>query len=214
MGVWALVFCLPLLATSYWYLAESLGFDAPFPREPKMEISRTELLPAAFDGAALDAFVAKAGQVYPGLQVTDAELPRWRSQSVRISGPLEAVLVRPRANKVYFDPVSGNVIGQHRGEDFSVMQRVSEAADPLHFGRFGGLMTEALWVVCGVMMTALAGRGLWIYAERMGMRAARGDAGIPQSGWARAWAGMGLGKWLCLALLAIGLAWAVKTLLL
>lgn len=214
MGVWALVFCVPLLLTSYWYMAESLGFDAPPPREPGVEVARDTLLPLDFDGAVLDRFVAQTQVIYPGLVVTDAELPRWRSQPVRISGPLEAVLVRPRANKVFFDPVTGNAIGQHRGEDFSAMQRVSEAADPIHFGTFGGWVTQAIWLTFGVIMTGLSGFGLWIYAERMRMRAERDAALAGKSGAALLWSGMGLGKWMCFGLLAIGFAWAVKTLLL
>ncbi|WP_300381189.1 PepSY domain-containing protein [Henriciella sp.] len=53
------------------------------------------------------------------------------------------------------------------GRDLSLHQRIGEAADPLHFGYFGGLVTKLIWFVFGVALTTLSITGSAIYALRI-----------------------------------------------
>ena len=45
--------------------------------------------------------------------------------------------------------------------------RISEAADPLHFGYFGGITTKILWFLLGLSMSAMAFTGVIIYSKRL-----------------------------------------------
>ena len=65
------------------------------------------------------------------------------------------------------DPRDGAVLMVARGENLSVHQRISEMADPLHFGTFGGLLTKLIWFLFGVVLTGLSVTGVMIYTLRM-----------------------------------------------
>ena len=85
-----------------------------------------------------------------------------------IQGDHEAILVRSRANTVYIDPVTVEIAGSYTGAELDAYTRISEAADPLHFGYFGGFVTQLLWFVFGVLLSSLSITGVLIYAKRIG----------------------------------------------
>ena len=70
---------------------------------------------------------------------------------------------------------------------------VFEAADPLHFGTFGGYWTKTIWFVFGAFMCALSISGVVIYALRL----AKQNRETPRwrTGLARAWRAMGVYRW-------------------
>ena len=82
-------------------------------------------------------------------------------------------LVRPRASYVAFDPADGSVLGSHRSRDAGLHQRISEMADPLHFGYFGGLLTKLVWFAFGAVLSALSITGIMVYGTRIAGRHAR-----------------------------------------
>ncbi len=211
VAVWSLIFFIPLIATSIWYFVEHIGLDAPPVPIEKIEAQET-FLPGDFDGKRLDEAVRLAEDALPGYHITSIILPRQKTQAIVFNGEHEAMLVRERANAVVVDPFTLDVLGVHRGKDMSVHQRISEAADPIHFGTWGGLASRIAWAVFGLGLTALVGMGIAIYALRIGAMEARKPTGPPRSGLVRAWRGMGpfgLGAWLSLALIGFGLAQVV-----
>lgn len=200
---WAGVWALPVLAvtglTGALYFAETLGFapdlpaaDPPAPREAA--------LPEGFDGADLDRAVDLARAALPGLSVRRIYLPAHPGAGIVIRGELTAALVRPRANAVTVDPVTMSVLGVHRGEDLSPGRRLTEAADPLHFGQWGGEASRLLWVMGGALALLLAFSGLRVAGWRL---AGPGGAGSLR----RAWGGIFLPARLAiLAALAVAVA--------
>lgn len=74
--------------------------------------------------------------------------------------------MRERTNAVFIDPVSDQIIGNRIAHGMGVGERIVHTADPLHFGTFGGLATKLLWVIFGLLLTAMAGSGAYIYVKR------------------------------------------------
>jgi uncharacterized iron-regulated membrane protein len=112
----------------------------------------------------------------PGLEVAGVGLLANDRSWLQINGNLSATLVRQRANVVYVDPIDGSVLGSTRGEDLSAMGRISEAADPLHFGYFGGIFTRILWFLLGLGMVGLSLTGVIIYTKRLLLKEKSADS--------------------------------------
>lgn len=89
-------------------------------------------------------------------------LPLEANQPLGIFGQADAVLVRERANAAWIDPRDGRIVDVLKGEGLSLPQRISEMADPLHFGTWGGMTTKIIWFVFGAAMSALAVTGVMI----------------------------------------------------
>lgn len=200
-GVWGLWFTALMIATGLWYLVESLGgAAAPFPRAkaPAVEITAAET--AQLIGPSL----AGAQAAYPDLRIERIVFPTAANGAFQFHGQDQAILVRARANGVWTDASTGQVLQVWSASDATVHQRLSEMADPLHFGYFGGLWTKAIWFVFGAMLTALSVSGVAIYATRL----AKAERRPPR--WRReliaSWRGMGVWRWGSLAALLTAFA--------
>lgn len=168
MGLWSSWFIVLIVFTSLWYFVEVVGGQAPSMPSPRnVAQERSVILPASLTGTELDRMVKHASQVLPGLDVQRITLPQRNNGVVSVQGQLDAWLVRPRANAVVFDPASGELLGSHRGEELNNHTRISEMADPLHFGTFGGWWTKVLWFLLGCMMSALSITGCVVYTKRL-----------------------------------------------
>ena len=168
VGLWTSWFIALVALSSIWYFIEELGGSSPgFPRPEREMLDRDSALPFGFSGDDLQLAVGNALDELPGLEVRRILLPRTPQSPLIIQGDLSATLVRPRANGVYIDPSNLNVIGSYVGEELSIHTRISEAADPLHFGYFGGLATKIFWFLLGLSMSAMTFTGVVIYSKRL-----------------------------------------------
>lgn len=197
-GVWSLWFIALIALTSVWYFAESLGLDAPPPPRVAMEAPS-----AAGTGGLAPAFAA-AEAAYPGLEVRRVLLPGEESPVLQLHGDHEAVLVRPRANAVWVDPATAEVLLTTDGREMNLHQRIGEMADPLHFGDFGGYWTKVPWFLFGVLMTGLSLSGAAIYSLRIA-RERGGQARISHA-FAGMWRDLPRWRWVSAALILVGLA--------
>lgn len=195
MGVWSLWFVLLIALTGVWYFVEELGLEAPPAREVPPAQAEATNRPADFA-----ASLAAARRALPGLAIERIILPAKPGDAIEFQGQLEAVLVRERSNAVAIDPADASVLLTRRGEELTVHQRISEMADPLHFGTFGGYWTKIPWFLFGLALTGLSVSGVAIYGLRVGRS-------FPSAGAvATAWRGMGAWRWLALAPVLTGLA--------
>lgn len=223
LGVWSLAFLVLIAATGVWYLVESLGGDAPVVKPPAAGHARA----LQADGAAIDRAAAQAQRRWPQFRI-EAVAPGGKDGTLLLSGQADALLVRPRANAIAFDAGDGRWLGARDGTALSAHQRISEMADPLHFGNFAGIWIKLLWFAFGAMLSALSLSGVYLYALRIadGWRSAQRkraagraqatdpqapdaqapDAPAPASPWRAIWPGMGRWKWLWLALLLVWIA--------
>lgn len=195
-GVWSLWFVLLIALTGVWYFVEELGLDAPVPDRAAAATPLEPGAPAADFGANL----AAARRALPGLRIERVLLPQEPGDTYRFQGQLTAVLVRERSNSVATDPATSRVLGVLRGEELTAHQRISEMADPLHFGYFGGYWTKIPWFLFGLLMTGLSVSGIAIYGLRVGRSLPRGSA------LRNAWRGMGAWRWIALTPVLIGFA--------
>ncbi|MCW2382947.1 MULTISPECIES: PepSY-associated TM helix domain-containing protein [unclassified Sphingobium] len=193
-GLWCLWFVALITLTGLWYLVETLGGRAPVPELP--EIAATPAPPPT--GAALDRLVVVAHAAKPTLSIREIRFTP--DNGVIFLGQDQAWLVRDRANGVAVDPSTGRVTALLDGRDLNVHQRISEMADPLHFGDLGGLPTKIVWFLFGVLMTGLSVTGTIIYARRLQ------KADVIEGGALRAaWTGMGVWAYIATALILLAL---------
>ncbi|MBL8555182.1 MAG: PepSY domain-containing protein [Phenylobacterium sp.] len=196
-GLWSLWFVALMIATGVWYLVEELGGRAPdHPQPPKIE---GELSAPA--GPELDRLIARAQAAYPTLRITEVRFPSAKgARGLVVQGQADAVLVRDRSNAVWLNPDTGAVVMVTRGEDLGVHQRISEMADPLHFGTWGGFATKVVWFLFGAVMTGLSVTGVMIYSLRLKAVHEEGRGPI-----ARAFRGMGAWAYPAIGLILLSL---------
>ena len=192
MGLWSLWFVALITLTGLWYLVETLGGNARVPKLPEVAAG------AMPTGAALDRLVAVARRADPALDIREIRFTS--DNGVIFLVQSSAWMVRDRANTVVVAPSTSCVVAQLDGRTLSAHQRISEMADPLHFGTFGGLWTKVIWFLFGALLTAMAVTGTMIYAMRLA-RSSRSDVGSLKI----AWQGMGAWGYIGIALILLTL---------
>ena len=202
-GVWSLWFVLLMIVTGFWYFAEETMARAP--DLPRPDIA--EAAPAVPPGQlaeALSASLAAARRADPELDILRVQFPSEERPAFKFEGQKAAWLVRDRANAVWTSAATAQPLLRADGRDLTVHQRISEAADPLHFGTFAGYWTKIPWFLFGLLLTGLSVSGVALYGMRIaGTKQLRGEG---RGLLARAWAGMGVWRWASVLLLLIGFA--------
>ena len=123
-----------------------------------------------------------------------------------LQGQATAVLVRPRANQLAFDPASGELLDQRRGDDLGLHLRISEAADPLHFGTLGGTPTRYVWFLFGAMLSTLSISGVYICGLRVIRSFPETGLNLPGWAWQAGWQKLEpVARWPALALVSMTL---------
>lgn len=202
-GVWSLWFVALIAVTGLWYLVEQLGGDAPDLPKPKVEVAALPPQNATLVAAdALSTSLAAARRIDPALQIEIIQFPDDKSGFFIIQGQRSAWLVRARANAVWTEAATGRVLLKSDGHDLDVHQRISEMADPLHFGTFAGYWTRVPWFLFGLLMTGLTLSGAAIYSHRIA-HAARA-ASVERPIWNGMWRGMAAWRWLSVTFIATG----------
>lgn len=202
MGVWSQWFILLISVTGIWYLVERWGGSASYPSKGKAITEQAITEPTNPTTNMFEQMLLQVNTEYPELEITNIRFPLKGGQGVAFTGSADAVLVRPRANLISFDPVSSERLAKNKGVDMSLHQRISEAADPLHFGYFGGMATKILYFVFGCLLSALALTGVYIFGMRVSKRP-KADVSAPKHYWLGALAKMRKGKWLSYVLIVI-----------
>lgn len=166
-GLWSLWFGLVIAITGIWYLVEQASIDIAgaqfaYPPPPQWRV------PAGAGHLPLDALVAHARRLRPDLEIRSVSFADSdNSQGVLFSGQAGHVLVRDRANKLFLDPTDGAAVLNLSASDLSPFLRWVDTADPLHFGNFGGLISQLVWFAFGMLLSALCLTGAYLHAARL-----------------------------------------------
>lgn len=166
-GLWSIWFLSLIVATSIWYLVELFGGAAPPLLPLESDAKGTEAVLAQPVGADLDRLAAQARAAYPDLTIRRVLYPFPGMGSIGFQGEAGTALTTEKADAVFVDPASGAVTMQVLGKTLGAHARISEMADPIHFGTWGGLASKAVWFVFGLFLTGLAVTGAVIYAARL-----------------------------------------------
>lgn len=173
-GIWSLIFTLLIALTGLFYFAEQMiqmsgKGEWLVPAEPAV-IEQTKL--ADFgphpELLSLDRYVANAKKAFPELEIRSIRIPHQPNNYVYLDGQAGNAITRSRANKVYLHPFTGQVVHIQRSEELNTAELITDIADPLHFGYFGGLPTKIIWFIFGLAISfaILTGTYLW-YIRRM-----------------------------------------------
>jgi uncharacterized iron-regulated membrane protein len=166
-GLWSLWFGVLIAITGIWYLVEQASIDiagAEFAYPPLPEWR----VPPGNQHLPIDVLAERTSHIRPDLDVRSIHFVRDdRSQGVLFTGQAGHILVRDFANQLYFDPVDGTVIRDQAASDLGPLLRWVDTADPLHFGDFAGWLSQTIWFVFGLMLSALCLTGAYLHAARL-----------------------------------------------
>lgn len=168
IGLWSIWFFVLIIATGFWYYAEYLGenFEPEYTRLTAPErASFGDIMP----DLNVDEIVAAALIAYPELHITGMSFSV-DDAPIRVNGTRGNPIVRERANRVYLNPVTLEVMRVQRSSDLGWVQWINQIIDPLHFGSFGGLAVKLIWFTFGLFMTGLSASGVWLTWRRLRQR--------------------------------------------
>ena len=204
LGIWSSWLLLVMVVTGLWYLAEHFGLKAQYPKDAKaMSVEASEI---AYQPSteSFSAMLTQAKRLRPNLKIGRIRFPTRGKKAVYIEGQEDNLLVRDRANNLVFDPFNGALLSQRFAKDLSVHVRISEAADPLHFGIWGGYPSKILYFIFGVALTSMSITGTYIYALRVSAKL-KSKSESNASYWTNAWSQMAFSKWPSLFLVLVSL---------
>lgn len=202
LGVWSQWFVLIISVTGIWYLVERWGGAASYPSRGKVQTELAQNQAVTPSAEQFEQMLAEVKLSYPELEITNIRFPFLPGHSVSFTGSANAVLVRPRANMVSFDPVSSELLALNKGVELSFHARISEAADPLHFGSFGGMTTKIIYFLFGIALSAIAISGVYIFGMRITQKP-KERVVQPKLYWQGAFTSMKKGKWFSYFVLTI-----------
>lgn len=170
-GLWSIWFFVLMIATGLWYYAEFLGKDFE-PGAPTELQNMTELTSDVLYNPAPDEIARIAEEAYPELKISSLNFAVLPGSAIRVMGKAGNPIVRDRANAVYIDPATFEIITVRRSGELPPVQWVNQIADPLHFGDFGGLPLKLIYFTFGAFMTGLSVSGVWLTWKRLKSRGA------------------------------------------
>ncbi|MDR8391193.1 PepSY domain-containing protein [Aliifodinibius sp. S!AR15-10] len=169
LGIWSLIFALLIALTGVFYFAELLiqGTDNGEVLLPDSPTPITETEQATFGPTPellpVSTYIHNAKKAFPGLDIQSLRVPTAPGEYVYIDGQAGNPFTRDRANKVYLHPFTGEVVHVQQSSDLNTAEFITDIADPIHFGYFGGIPTKILWFIFGLALSfaILSGTYLW-----------------------------------------------------
>ncbi|MBR9792005.1 MAG: PepSY domain-containing protein [Gammaproteobacteria bacterium] len=166
-GLWSSWLLLVIALTSVWYFVEKYGLAAEYPANGTVTSLPAKQRAARVEPDIFAQVIRQSSSFRPDMQISSIFLPVKPGQPLRIDGQNDTFLVRDRANNLIFDPITGECLSQRFGSELSGHARISEAADPLHFGTWGAYWSKTVYFVFGFVLTSLCVTGTVIYAHRV-----------------------------------------------
>ena len=199
-GLWSSWLLLVVTLTGFWYLLERWGLAAEYPENRPPATLSAQMHPSL---AVFEHILQTTSDERPELEIKRIKLPQKVTEPLLVEGQAGGVLLRDRANNLAFSVATGERLSTRRTEQLSLHVRISEAADPLHFGTWGGYPSKVIYFIFGVMLTSVSITGTYLFILRI--RGNKHRQHRANNGWRTVWYKIGQGKWF--SLLLVGLAW-------
>ena len=92
-----------------------------------------------------------------------------KSDLITIQGKTSGIgtFFRSRANSVTFNFKTGKFVRVYRSVNDTKHKIISDIADPIHFGNWGGLVTQIIWFLLGLMLSIAIMFGLILSTKRI-----------------------------------------------
>lgn len=159
-ALWSIWFMTIIAVTGVLYLFGSVALT------PSGQFNQAR--PTVTSGTTtLDACLGLLPGKVAGLRIGAVLLPEEPTQPIVVTGQGNAVLVTDNGNRIMIDPTSCTVTRHMLADQQSTVVRLFLAANPLHFGTFGGLFTKLLWFAFGCVLTGISVTGSIIYTTRI-----------------------------------------------
>ncbi len=172
IGLWSLPFALVFSVTGIWYFIERTDIAGvgtiSNPASPLLSIIDSVEHEVVYSSIDLDydRAVLKAEEAIPGLKVKDILPPQNRTQAIYLTGKSNVSLVRHRANRIFIDPKTYEVISVQNAATIPTVMWINDIIDPLHFGTWGGICVKIIYFIGGFAITGLIYTGLKMYTRR------------------------------------------------
>lgn len=176
-GLWSLWFVLVIALTGCWYLFEMMRSHLGDGKSAYTAAGEyaVNAIPKPTSDVSLpvlpiNELVRKAKTVRPDIEISHVSYG-WGeyedNETFYINGQSSHWLVRDRANQLTLDSRSGEVLYNQSASEYPLYWRLSDTADPLHFGDFGGLISKSIWFGFGIILSGLILTGTWLHARRL-----------------------------------------------
>lgn len=202
LGLWSLWLLIVICVTSVWYLIEIWGARASYPNTGKPTSALAQQQVVQPSSAVIDQAIKTTFTKHPNMIIKNIRFPSKEGQAIIIEGQSNTVLVRDRATNAVFDPVTADLLSTRFAQNLSVHVRISEAADPLHFGYFAGIYSKIFYFIFGIILSALAITGTYLYGLHY-IRVKHDESVSEKRIWYAAWKGMKSWKWLSILLIMV-----------
>ncbi|WP_300433736.1 PepSY domain-containing protein [Christiangramia sp.] len=185
IGLWSVPFSLLFSITGIWYFIERANIagvgEEVNPSPPLVDniVTKTNSTNLSYS-VDYDKAVDIAKSNIPGIEVGDILPPQSPSSNIYLTGKSDMPLVRQRANRLYINPYTYEVIKVQKAEEMDTVMWLNDIADPLHFGYWGGLITKIIWFVLGMGISFLILSGIWITLKR---KAAKSKKDVVMGWW-------------------------------
>jgi len=170
VGVWTFLLAILFATTGLWYLTERLMEDfgiAEHDPQPSLSEEVRSLRPPLVERLPLDQLVDRARGSLPLEKIRMVILGNQPNAVTGFYFEGGGLLPGSGEDRVFLDPYSGKVVEQIETGDLSFGGKVESLVNPLHFGRFGGLLTKVIWTAAGLAISAGILAGVWMYWMRI-----------------------------------------------
>jgi len=198
LALWSLPFLLVAALTGSVFFLRALGLESAGPPPAPVSL-RATAWPADLTAARLAKAEDAARSARPDAIFTALSLPAAPADALIFEGYARGATLAREGIRVSVDPATLAVLGVGTPADRGGTARIEPWVNALHYGRFGGGATRALWLLSGLGAAALALAGALLFA------AGRGAGTSPAR---TIWRGLGALRWLYVLALIGALAMA------
>ncbi|KUG07374.1 PepSY-associated TM helix domain-containing protein [Solirubrum puertoriconensis] len=178
LGSWALLFNVVLAGSGLWMSWDAFDLKKIFADDKD---KKEKALPAV--AANIDALIAEAQRLEPGLELVRVNFPRKPDAPVTVLGraPGSAWIWGRTASKVEFRNQAGvvQVKKVFREQDLGPAERFDFALRTLHFGQYGGLTVKIIYSLLALSSAVITITGFMLWWRRL--RPAKRSAPVRRS---------------------------------